>query len=54
MDKLRNIFGNTHHAPYAVFSKASKTHDNGKKFEFIKPMDCRMGAKALHLMRVLL
>jgi hypothetical protein len=53
MDKLRNIFGNTHHAPYAVFSKASKTHNNGMKLEFIKPSDCKMWGKAIQLLRVL-
>jgi hypothetical protein len=36
-----------------VFSKASKTHNNGKKLEFIKPSDCRMGGEAIQLLRVL-
>jgi len=36
-----------------VFSKASKTHNNGKKLEFIKPSDCGMGGETILLLRIL-
>jgi hypothetical protein len=33
--------------------KASRTHNNGKKLELIQPSDCRMGVKAIQLLRAL-
>ena len=51
--KIWSIFGNTRHAPYAVFAKATKNHNNGKKLEFIKPSACRMWGEAMQLLRVL-
>jgi hypothetical protein len=51
--KLCNIFGNTHHAPYVVFAKASKNHNNGKKLELVKPSDCGIGSEAIQLLRLL-
>jgi hypothetical protein len=52
-NQLCSIFGKIHHTPYEEFLMASKTHNNGKKLEFIKPSDCRMGDKAVQLLRVL-
>lgn len=47
------MFGNVRHAPYAVFSNASRAHNNGRQLEFMKPSECRMGGVAIQLLRVL-
>jgi len=41
------------HAPYAIFSKYSKQHNQGRKIGLIRAADTRMGGHVIALIRML-
>lgn len=51
--QIRNIFGAQRHAPRSHYIRSSKSHNNGRPIDFIKPSACRMAGEAIQLMRIL-